>query len=44
LAFDAGSVFVTLGGKFDPVAFAAFDRAMKESTANAAKFEQSYAG
>lgn len=37
---DAGSVFATLGGKFNPTGFAQFDGAMKKSIANAAKAEE----
>lgn len=38
---DAGSVYATLGGKFNPTGFAQFDGAMKKSIASAAKAEES---
>lgn len=37
---DAGSVFATLGGKFNPSGFAQFDGAMKKSIVSAAKAEE----
>lgn len=35
MALDAGSVFATLGGRFNPAGFVAFDGAMKKSKAGA---------
>jgi TP901 family phage tail tape measure protein len=34
MAFDAGAVFATLGGRFSPTAFAAFDRSMLNAARN----------
>lgn len=40
MALDAGSVFATLGGQFNPAGFLAFDSAMKKSGAQATAFER----
>lgn len=40
---DAGSVFATLGGKFNPSGFAQFDGAMKKAAASAATAEKGIA-
>lgn len=41
---DAGSVYATLTGRFNPAGFAQFDGAMKKSGAQAAAFEKSMVG
>lgn len=42
--FDAGSVFVTLGGKFNGTGFSRFDAAVRGSGARASEFERLLAG
>lgn len=44
MALDAGSVYATLGGKFNPSGFVQFDGAMKRSTGHAGTFERALAG
>ena len=44
MALDAGSVFATLGGRFNPAGFMAFDSTMKKSGAAAASAEKTMTG